>query len=85
LAAGAWIAPPLALGPLAPWPPDAGPLLLVAGDHDPYTRLGDLEAYVRDLGARGCLISVAGGDHFFGGGESALVREVGQWLAQALL
>ncbi len=80
IAAGAWIAPALVLGPLALWPPDAGPLLLVAGDRDPYTHLGALEGYVRDLGARGRLIAVPGGEHFFGGGESALIREVSQWL-----
>jgi alpha/beta superfamily hydrolase len=82
LAAGVWIALPLVLGPLPAWPPDAGPLLLVAGDRDPYTRLEDLEAYVRGLGARSHLTAIPGGDHFFGGGESALIQEVSQWLAR---
>ncbi|MFH1035377.1 MAG: alpha/beta hydrolase [Pseudomonadota bacterium] len=85
VAAGVWIAPPLVLGPLEPWPPDAGPLLLMAGEQDPYTRLADLEAYVAGLGARGRLITLPGGDHFFGGGESALIQEVSQWLTRVLL
>ena len=85
IAAGVWIAPPLVLGELAPWPPDAGPLLLVAGDRDPYTRLGDLEAYVSGLGTRGRLTTLPEGDHFLGGRESALIREVRAWLSDVPL
>ena len=84
IAAGVWIAPPLVLGELAPWPPDAGPLLLVAGSRDPYTRLPDLEAYVQGLGARARLKPLPEVDHFFGGQESVLIREVSAWLSQAL-
>ncbi|MBI4800359.1 MAG: alpha/beta hydrolase [Desulfarculus sp.] len=85
IAAGAWIAPALVLGPLAPWPPHAGPLLLVAGDRDPYTRLEGLEAYAQGLGTRGRLVTLPEADHFLGGRESVLIQEVSAWLAQAPL
>ncbi|MBI5524603.1 MAG: alpha/beta hydrolase [Desulfarculus sp.] len=85
IAAGAWIAPALVLGPLAPWPPDAGPLLLVAGDRDPYTRLEGLQAYALALGARGRLVTLPEADHFLGGRESVLIQEVSAWLAKAPL
>lgn len=81
LAGGVWVAPALVLGTLAPWPPDAGPLMLLAGDRDPYAPQEGLRAYVTGLGARGKLFTLKGGDHFFGEGESVLIREVGAWLA----
>lgn len=85
IAAGVWIAPALVLGPLAPWPPHAGPLLLVAGERDPYTNLEGLRAYAQALGARGRLLALPEADHFLGGRESVLIQEVSMWLQDALL
>jgi len=83
LAAGVWVAPPLAMGELAPWPPDAGPLLLIAGDQDEFGRLEALEAYASGLGARARLLALEGADHFYWGLESVLERETAAWLGQA--
>jgi alpha/beta superfamily hydrolase len=80
LAAGVWVAPPLAMGELAPWPPDAGPLLLIAGDDDEFGRVEALGAYAAGLGARGRLLALEGVDHFFWGLESVLVSETAAWL-----
>ena len=85
LAAGVWISPPLVLGNLPPWPLDAGPLLLVAGGRDAYTRLPDLEAYVAALGARGRLVALPEADHFFVGSESVLLQEATALLKLACL
>ncbi len=80
IAAGVWVAPPLVLGELPPWPPDAGPLLVIAGERDAYTHLEVLEGYVADLGARGRLLALPEADHFFWGEESVLIRETMAWL-----
>jgi len=72
LAAGFWVAPPLVMGDMSPWPGDAGPLAIAAGDADGFTRMERLKAYVDDLGARGRLEPFEDGDHFFWGNESAL-------------
>jgi alpha/beta superfamily hydrolase len=80
LAAGVWVAPPLAMGELAPWPPDAGPLLLIAGDDDEFGRVEALAAYAQGLGARGRMLSLEGVDHFFWGLESVLAGEAKSWL-----
>ena len=77
---GVWVAPPLILGDLPPWPQDAGPLLLIAGTRDEFTNVKALRAYVGDMGALGSLETVDGGDHFFWGGESALIKQVGRFL-----
>lgn len=83
LAAGVWVAPPLVMGELAPWPPDAGPLLLIAGHDDEFGRVAGLEAYAAGLGARARLLALEGVDHFFGGVESVLTRESAAWLQGA--
>ncbi len=82
LAGGVLVAPPLILGDLPPWPQDAGPLLLIAGTEDEFTRVGWLEGYVQEMGARGSLITVEGGDHFFWGGESVLIKQVQEFLGK---
>lgn len=76
LAGGVWVAPPLILGPLSPWPQDAGPLLLIAGESDQYTNMGDLRAYAKGIGARGSLHALDGVDHFFWSAESVLFEKV---------
>jgi alpha/beta superfamily hydrolase len=76
LAGAVWVAPPLMLGPLPAWPQDAGPLLVIAGGADEYTRLAELEEYVQAIGARGALIALPGGDHFYQGAESVLIDKV---------
>ena len=81
LAGGVWVAPALSLGALAPWPPDAGPLLVVAGDRDPHAPLVRLRDYVTGLGTLAKLFTLTGGDHFFQDGESVLIREVEAWLS----
>ncbi|MFH1057309.1 MAG: alpha/beta fold hydrolase [Pseudomonadota bacterium] len=80
LAAGVLAAPALVLGELGPWPPDAGPLLVLAGDQDPYTSLAGLRAYVAAAGARAQVTPLTGADHFLGGRESALSAETAKWL-----
>jgi alpha/beta superfamily hydrolase len=80
LAAGVWVAPPLAMGELAPWPQDAGPLLLIAGDDDEFGRVAALGAYAAGLGARARLLALEGVDHFFWGVESVLEKESMAWL-----
>lgn len=80
LIGGVWVAPPLILGELPPWPQDAGPLLMIAGTSDEFTNVEWLQGYVSDLGARGELIIVDGGDHFYWGGESALIKQTVQFL-----
>lgn len=81
LIAGVWAAPPLIMGPLPPWPRDAGPLLAAAGDRDQFTRLDELRAYMEQLGARGSLEILKQVDHFFMGGESVLFEKVSHFLA----
>lgn len=81
LSGGVWVAPPLILGELPPWPQDAGPLLMIASTRDEFTDVDGLQRYVREMGARGSLKTVEGGDHFYWGGESALIQQVGQFLA----
>lgn len=83
LAAGVWVAPPLVMGDLAPWPPNAGPLLLIAGDQDEFGVLGPLRAYAQELGAQARLEVLEGADHFLWGLESVLMREAQAWLEQA--
>lgn len=81
LAGGIWVAPPLILGELPPWPQDAGPLLIIVGSEDEYSQVGWLEEYVGGMGARGSLVIVQGGDHFFWGGESALIGQAREFLS----
>jgi uncharacterized protein len=83
LAAGVWVAPPLVMGELAPWPPDAGPLLLIAGQDDEFGRVEALTAYAQGLSARGRLLALEGVDHFFRGLESVLAGEAKSWLEGA--
>lgn len=81
LSGGVWVAPPLILGELPPWPQDAGPLLMIAGTRDEFTDVDGLQRYVKEMGARGSLKIVEGEDHFYWGGESALIQQVGPFLA----
>lgn len=81
LAAGVLVAPALVLGELGPWPPDAGPLLVLAGDQDPYTSLPGLRAYAAGSGARARLTPLTGADHFLAGRESVLTAESAKWLS----
>lgn len=81
LSGGVWVAPPLILGELPPWPQDAGPLLMIAGTRDEFTDVDGLQRYIKEMGARSSLKIVEGGDHFYWGGESALIQQVGQFLA----
>lgn len=74
LSGGVWVSPPYILGDLPPWPEGAGPLLMMSGDADEYGDTAKLEAYDQAMGARSTLILTPGGDHFWGGGESALTR-----------
>jgi hypothetical protein len=80
LAGGLWVAPPLVLGELPPWPEGAGPLLMLAGTADAFTDLGALERYAQGLGARGRLITLPGADHFLWGLESALTDKAQSFL-----
>jgi alpha/beta superfamily hydrolase len=84
LRGGVWVAPPLILGELPPWPPDAGPLLMIAGTSDEFTNAEWLQGYAKDMGARGTLITVEGGDHFYWGGESALIQQTAQFIASLI-
>ncbi len=81
LSGGFWVAPPLILGELPPWPQDAGPLHMIAGTRDEFTNVDRLQGYANDMGARGALTTIDGGDHFFRGLESALIKQVGQFLS----
>lgn len=81
LAGGVLVAPALVLGELGAWPPDAGPLLVMAGDQDPYTSLAGLRGYVAGAGARARLDVLKGADHFLLGRESALAAETAKWLS----
>jgi len=76
LSGGVWVAPPLILGELPLWPQNAGPLLMLAGTDDEFSDVAWLKGYCKDMGARGSLVTIEGGDHFFWGGESALIQEV---------
>ena len=80
LSGGVWVSPPYVLGDLPPWPPEAGPLLIMAGDADEYGDPAKLDAYDQAMGARSTLILTPGGDHFWWAGESALTRESTQFL-----
>lgn len=82
LKGGVWVAPPLILGELPTWPQDAGPLLMMAGTKDEYSSVAWLQKYVKDMGARGSLVTIEGGDHFLWGGESALIEEVVDFLGR---
>ncbi len=82
LAGGALVGFPLVLGELAPWPQQAGPLLLVAGQRDEFTNTTLLKQYADNLGARGRFVSLEGSDHFLWGHESALVELVSGFLSQ---
>jgi hypothetical protein len=79
-AGGLWVAPPLALGELPPWPDEAGPLLMLAGTDDSFTDVAALEAYAKGLGARGRLVTLPGTDHFLWGLESVLVQRCRDFL-----
>lgn len=81
---GLWVAPPLALGDLAPWPPGAGPLLIMAGAADEFTSVPRLEAYVRQTGARARLQTIPGLDHFWWGQESALTAATTAFMGGAV-
>lgn len=80
LVGGVWVSPPLVLGELAPWPTGCGPLLMLAGDRDEYTNLAGLKAYDDEMGALSSLKLFKGGDHFWWGGESALLGEISRFL-----
>ncbi len=82
LTAGVWVAPPLVMGELAPWPPDAGSLLLITGEDDEFGRQEALAAYASGLGARARFLALPGVDHFFRGVESVLKREAAAWLGK---
>lgn len=82
LSGGVWVGFPLVLGSLPSWPLSAGPLLLLAGDRDEFTDVGTLETYAQSLGTRGRFLPSKGGDHFWGGRESALIEEVSSFLSQ---
>lgn len=82
LKGGIWVAPPLILGDLPPWPQDAGPLLMIAGTNDEFTNIKELQAYVKGMGARVSIKIINGGDHFFWGQESALIRQATQFISR---
>jgi len=82
LAGGVWVSPPLVLGELPPWPPGAGPLLIITGDRDEFTDVGRLRAYAAAQGARISLKTRAGGDHFWWGGESALNGQIAPFILE---
>jgi alpha/beta superfamily hydrolase len=81
LIGGVWVAPPLILGDLPPWPQDAGPLLMIAGTKDEFTNVLGLNSYVTDMGARGTLQTLEDADHFFWGEESALIERIAPFLS----
>jgi alpha/beta superfamily hydrolase len=81
LKGGVWIAPPLILGDLPPWPQNAGPLLMIAGTNDEFTNIEGLQAYVEAMSARASLKTIQRGDHFFWGGESALIQQVASFIS----
>ncbi len=83
LAAGVLAAPALVLGELGAWPPNAGRLLILAGDRDQFTSLPGLRAYVAGLGARARLEALTGADHFLNGWESELTALTKAWLEPA--
>lgn len=80
LAGGVWVSPPWVMGPLAPWPEDCGPLLVLAGGRDEFGNLAALEGYMEALGARGRLEAYTEADHFWSGRESALSEQTTAFL-----
>lgn len=80
LAGGFWVSPPLVLGQLSPWPEGAGQLFMIVGDADEFTDLAGVKSYAKDLGARGRLKIIEGGDHFWWNGTSVLSGEVAELL-----
>jgi alpha/beta superfamily hydrolase len=80
LKCGVWVAPPLILGELPPWPQDNGPLLMIAGTSDEFTNIAWLQGYIKDTSAQCSLITIDGGDHFLWGQESALIQDITKFL-----
>ncbi|HYB99288.1 MAG TPA: alpha/beta fold hydrolase [Candidatus Limnocylindrales bacterium] len=68
------VAPPLAMMGELPAPSLAKPVLLLAGDRDPYCRLGDFEQLSRALPALSQTVVVSGADHFLIGHEEEVGR-----------
>jgi alpha/beta superfamily hydrolase len=80
------IAPPIA-GETPPLPgldDYAGPVLLLAGDADPYCPEGELRALGERLGPRADLQVLHRVDHFWGGDEPEIVERVGAFFAKHL-
>ncbi len=84
LAGGVWVSPPWVMGPLAPWPAGAGPLLVLAGGRDEYGDLAALEGYMSRLGALGRLEAFPEADHFWWGHESALIEKAQAFLTSVI-
>lgn len=80
LAGGVWVSPPWVMGPLAPWPEAAGPLLVLTGGRDEFGDLAALEGYMAGIGARGRSETYTEADHFWWGVESALSEQTEQFL-----
>ena len=59
----------------------AGPIVIAAGDGDPYCPVPQLQALHKELGARAQIRIVEGADHFFGGFEVELADAIESMLA----
>lgn len=81
VAAGVFVGFPLVLGELSPWPEQAGPLRLIAGDQDQFTDIARLRRHAEGLGARGSFLAIKGSDHFLWGRESALAEDISSFLS----
>jgi alpha/beta superfamily hydrolase len=75
------VAPPLKMADARVLNDFAGPIVMAAGDGDPYCPAPQLEALHKELGTRAQIRIVEGADHFFGGFEVELADAIESMLA----
>jgi alpha/beta superfamily hydrolase len=80
LAGAVWVSPPLSIGPMADWPYDAGPMLVLCGDQDEFAPSEQIRKYVGQQGARSKLNLVYKANHFWWDQESVLIQETMNFL-----